>query len=229
MAVMSPVVHAVIAVKRLDRAKTRLAGHFGSEDRGRLVLAMLEDTLRAAADAPGVAGLTVVTPDPAVAAVARRRGAAVRPEPANPTADGLNAALAAGAAHIRQTCGPVGLLALQADLPALRSAELAEALASVPARTRAVVTDHQRTGTSALLVNSPDAALDPAFGPDSARRHLAAGAVDLAGDWPGLRLDVDTAADLRQALRLGVGESTREFLASIGWACPATMCSSLAG
>lgn len=226
---MSPVVHAVIAVKRLDRAKTRLAGHFGPDDRGRLVLAMLDDTLRAAADTPGVAGLTVVTPDPAVAAVAHGRGAAVHPEPSRPTADGLNAALAAGAAHIRRTHGPVGLLALQADLPALRSTELAAALASAPVHPRAVVTDHQRTGTSALLVSGPDAALNPTFGPDSARRHIATGAVDLDGDWPGLRLDVDTVADLRRALRLGAGKATCEFLTSIGWASPADMCTSLAG
>ncbi|MEV5393651.1 2-phospho-L-lactate guanylyltransferase, partial [Nocardia farcinica] len=83
---------------------------------------------------------------------------------------------------------------------------------------RAIVTDHAGTGTAALLVRD-GGELAPAFGPDSARRHIAAGAVDLPGEWPGLRRDVDTAADLERAVELGAGSSTRALLRDIGWSC----------
>lgn len=219
----SHAVHAVIAVKSLDRAKSRLADRLRPEHRARLVLAMLTDTVTAAAAVPEIASVTVVTPDPAVAELTRTLGAQVHPEPsrvAGTPADSLNSALDAAATALRQRNGPAHLLALQADLPALRPAELSQMLAAAPAGARSVVVDHAGSGTAALLVRDATAALAPRFGPDSARRHIAAGAVDLAGDWPGLRLDVDTAADLDQAIRLGAGEATRAVLAVIGWPSP---------
>ncbi|WP_280235458.1 2-phospho-L-lactate guanylyltransferase [Nocardia cyriacigeorgica] len=218
----SHTVHAVIAVKSLDRAKSRLADRLPPRARARLVLAMLTDTVRAASAVPQIVSVTVVTPDQEVAEVAVRLGAAVHPEPiVDPgepgDPDGLNAALRAAADGLRQRHGPADLLALQADLPALRSAELAEMLATAPADARSVVVDHAGRGTAALLARAATHALDPRFGPDSARRHIAAGAVRLDGDWPGLRLDVDTAADLDRAIALGTGAATRAVLCDIGW------------
>lgn len=211
-------VHALIAVKRLDQAKSRLADRLRPEHRARLVLAMLADTMTATTSVPGIAAVTVVTPDAAVADLARSLGGHVHPEPAADSADSLNAALAAAAAGMRARHGGVDLLALQADLPALRPDELADVLATAPRGGRAIVTDHAGTGTAALLVRD-GGELAPAFGPDSARRHIAAGAVDLPGEWPGLRRDVDTAADLERAVELGAGSSTRALLRDIGWSC----------
>lgn len=211
-------VHALIAVKRLDQAKSRLADRLRPEHRARLVLAMLADTMTATTSVPGIAAVTVVTPDAAVADLARSLGGHVHPERAADSADSLNAALAAAAAGVRARHGGVDLLALQADLPALRPDELADVLATAPRGGRAIVTDHAGTGTAALLVRD-GGELAPAFGPDSARRHIAAGAVDLPGEWPGLRRDVDTAADLERAVELGAGSSTRALLRDIGWSC----------
>ncbi|WP_040780737.1 2-phospho-L-lactate guanylyltransferase [Nocardia pneumoniae] len=210
-------VHAVIAVKSLDRAKSRLADRLRPEHRARLVLAMLADTVTATAAVAAVVSVTVVTPDPAVADLARTLGADVHPEPRERNSDGLNTALAATAAVLRAAHGPIDLLALQADLPALRPEELADMLATAPPGSRSIVVDHAGSGTAALVVRDPVAALDPRFGPGSARSHIAAGAVDLAGDWPGLRLDVDTADDLDRAVALGAGDATRAVLRDIGW------------
>jgi 2-phospho-L-lactate guanylyltransferase len=55
--------------------------------------------------------------------------------------------------------------------------------------------------------------LRPRFGAGSALRHRAAGAHPLSGNWPGLRRDVDTEQDLREAVDLGVGAHTCELLA----------------
>ncbi len=204
-------VHAVIAVKGLELAKTRLADLLPAAARGRLVLAMLTDTVTAAA-AGGVAEVTVVTPDSEVAATAHELGAHVLADPAG----GLNAALVAGAAAARAT-GPVDVLVLQADLPALRPSEVRRLLSVAPAQGRAVIRDHTGEGTAALLARAGTTALDPRFGPDSAVRHLTSGAVEPAGSWPGLRLDVDTAADLSAAVELGVGRATAAVLDDLGW------------
>lgn len=210
-------VHAVIAVKSLDQAKSRLADRLRPEHRARLVLAMLADTVTATAAVGEVVSVTVVTPDPEVADLARALGAEVHPEPRGPHAGGLNTALAATAAALRGAHGPIDLLALQADLPALRPEELSDMLAAAPRGLRSIVVDHEGSGTAALVVRDPVAALDPRFGPGSARSHIEAGAVDLTGDWPGLRLDVDTAADLDRAVALGAGNATRAVLHDIGW------------
>ncbi|APB00583.1 2-phospho-L-lactate guanylyltransferase [Nocardia seriolae] len=214
---MRPSVHAVIAVKSLGLAKSRLSDRLPQEYRPQLVLAMLADTVTAAVSTSVVASVTVVTPDPRVAEVVRGLGAHVQPEPevTAPHTSGLNAALAAGAAAIRHRHGPVDLLALQADLPALRPAELCDMLAGTGHR-RSVIADHEGSGTVALLVRGGSTSLNPLFGPDSARRHIADGAVELLGDWPGLRQDVDTAADLDRAAALGVGAATGALLREIG-------------
>ncbi|MFC8042313.1 2-phospho-L-lactate guanylyltransferase [Nocardia sp. NPDC057353] len=213
-------VHAVIAVKSLDRAKSRLADLLRPEHRSRLVLAMLTDTVQTALATAPIDSVTVVTPDEAVAALARALGATAFPDPGGVGAglapDGLNTALTAAAEAVRRTHGPVGLVAMQADLPALRPAELAEAIAAAPPGRRAVVTDHTGEGTAALLQLDRFAPLAPRFGPSSALRHVTGGAFPLDGDWPGLRHDVDTGADLDRIFALGAGPATTAVLADIG-------------
>ncbi|MFE5477800.1 2-phospho-L-lactate guanylyltransferase [Nocardia sp. NPDC055165] len=208
-------VHAVMAVKHIGRAKSRLANVLSTEQRAQLVLAMFTDTAVAATAVPELSSLTVVTPDPLVAARARELGAHVLDEPPA-GADPLNTALAAGAAHVRDRHGPTALLALQADLPALRPSELADVL-TVAVSARSVVIDHTGTGTAALLIRDATAPLSPRFGADSARAHRDDGAVPLLGHWPGLRCDVDTPEDLDLVRTLGVGEFTTSTLREFGF------------
>ena len=209
--------HVLIAVKELGRAKSRLATRLEPQERTALVLAMLRDTLTAAANASGIAELTVITPDPSVARVARECGAGHYADPAGEGGDRLNTVLRAAATHVRSTHGRGPIVALQGDLPCLRPGELTAALAAGARAPRSFVVDHHGTGTAALIVGDPEADLDPAFGPDSARRHRLSGAAELTGDWPGLRLDVDTAADLDAAVLLGPGRATAAELDRIGW------------
>lgn len=212
-----PRAHVLIAVKDLGRAKTRLATRLLPTERTDLVLAMLRDTVAAARSAAGVGEVTVITPDPAVVAVAEECGVGWLPDPQSPGDDPLNAALRAAAAHPGARPGRTAVVALQGDLPCLLGSELDAALAAARRHPRAIVVDHHGTGTAALIVGDPAAGLDPRFGPDSAARHLGSGATALAGRWPGLRLDVDTAADLDAAAALGPGPATVEQLRRIGW------------
>jgi 2-phospho-L-lactate/phosphoenolpyruvate guanylyltransferase len=59
-----------------------------------------------------------------------------------------------------------------------------------------------------LLAAATPGALQPAFGPGSLAAHVRRGAVPLDLDLPRLRRDVDTPADLDEALALGVGPRT---------------------
>ncbi|TQJ02394.1 2-phospho-L-lactate guanylyltransferase [Amycolatopsis cihanbeyliensis] len=186
--------------------KSRLRGVAGA-DHAALVLALAADTVAAAAAAEGVRRLLVVATDPVALAELRRLGADVVSENG---AGGLNAALRRGEAVLRadSPCGVVG--ALQADLPALRPAELAEALTEASGG-RSFVADRHGTGTT-LLLSAPGAPLEPRFGHGSAGAHAASGAVALAAPAPSLRGDVDTADDLAHARLIGIGERTAAAL-----------------
>jgi 2-phospho-L-lactate guanylyltransferase len=211
----------IVPVKRLAHAKSRLRDAIGpsaapSRDHEELVLAMVLDTVAAALSSPVVGRVVVISPDPVPGEEATLLGAETLPD--LPDA-GLNPALAYAAAHARRTSRAgtePGVAALTADLPALRDSELTEALrqaeqaaGSLGPRVlaRSFVPDAAGTGT-VLLAAPPGAALEPCFGPDSAAAHEASGAIRLSGAWPSLRRDVDTPADLAEALMLGVGPRT---------------------
>jgi 2-phospho-L-lactate guanylyltransferase len=200
----------IIAVKRLAAAKTRLAPVFSARTRENVVLAMLVDTLSAAAGVASVGSITVITPDEAAAAAAAGLGANVL---ADPTPEGhhdpLNNAIAAAERAVAASFSNV--VVLQGDLPALQTQELAEAIAAARHHRRSFVADRPATGTAALCAFG--SMLDPQFGPDSCARHRRSGAIELTGAWPGLRCDVDTPADLAAARRLGVGAATARAIA----------------
>lgn len=170
----------LVPLKPPALAKSRLRGaSFPHEE---LVLALARSTLSAAAASPLVGRIAVV-------------GAVLPGFEAFPDPFGdLNPALAHAAAQVE---GPVA--AMPADLPALRPDELTEALSQ--AASRAFVPDWEGTGT--VLLAAPKPPLNPLFGRGSAARHERSGARRLPGSWPTLRRDVDTAVDLREAIRLG--------------------------
>ncbi|MGC4793593.1 2-phospho-L-lactate guanylyltransferase [Micromonospora saelicesensis] len=198
----------VVPVKRLAVAKSRLRGALPGVPHEELALALAADTLRAVLACPAVAEALVVTDDDRVAAAARAAGARVLPD--EPDA-GLNAAFRHGAAR-----APAGWVAgITADVPALRPAELAGALLAAQngrPGVRRFLPDAPGGGT-VLLTAGPGVPLDPRFGVGSAVAHAASGALPLDGDWPSLRRDVDTAADLAAAARLGLGPRTAALVA----------------
>jgi 2-phospho-L-lactate/phosphoenolpyruvate guanylyltransferase len=200
----------VIAVKRLAAAKTRLAPVFSAATREVVVLAMLIDTITAAAAAPAVQSITVVTPDDVAGDAARQLGARVLADPTPPGhRNPLNNAIAAAEEVVRGETS--NIVVLQGDLPALQSQELGEVIAAARTYPRSFVGDRHGTGTSALIALG--VALDPQFGSDSAQRHARSGAIELTGAWPGLRCDIDTPDDLLVARRLGVGATTTQAIA----------------
>lgn len=199
----------VVPVKRLVVAKSRLAA-YGEDARRQLALAFAADVVAAAIGCDLVTQVLVVTDDPDAAAALSALGARVAPD--DPDA-GLNPALEHGAELLRAGNADLGVVTVSSDLPALQPADLAAALAAVPAGGRAFVADAAGTGTTLLAASAP-AQLAPSYGPGSRDRHLASGAVELTGP-AALRRDVDTPEDLRNALLLGVGARTAAVAAAL--------------
>lgn len=199
---------AVIPVKRLDSAKSRLTD-VGDPRRPELALAFFQDVLIACQSAPSIGLVVVVTDDAEV--IECSSGALICPEPAG---GGLNQAMLAGAALAQ---GPV--VALAGDLPCLTPAALEYVLSQAGSHERSLVSDTQGSGTTMLLCHG-HAAFDPHFGFKSRAAHVEIGNIDIALDAPanirsllaGARRDVDTPADLWDALRIGVGHKTFEVL-----------------
>jgi 2-phospho-L-lactate guanylyltransferase len=201
----------VVPVKRVAAAKTRLyASGRALPARDTLVLALAADTVRAALGSEAVARVVVVTDEPDARIALEQIGAMVV---ADEPDDGLNPALRHGAEAALRAAPMDGVAVLASDLPALRSAELTEALRLAQAHPRAFISDVSGVGTALLAVSKPP--LDPRYGGPSRAAHLATGAVELPGAWPSLQRDVDTAADLDEAARLGLGPATRAALEGV--------------
>jgi 2-phospho-L-lactate/phosphoenolpyruvate guanylyltransferase len=201
----------VIPVKLLSTAKTRLQG-FDPADREALALAMALDTIAAVLACDRVEQVLVVTDEQRAAVAARELGAHVVADQPNA---GLNAAIEHGAEDARRRRPHDGVAAIAGDLPATQSGELARVLDAAAKAPRAALADADGDGT-VVLTAAPTVALSPAYGEGSLRRHQEDGAVVLDIDAPGLRRDVDTVDDLREALRQGCGPQTSAAAARLG-------------
>jgi len=195
----------VIPVKALPLAKSRLVDATTDDAaHARLVAALRADTVSAVRATPEVARILLVV-DEANADTADDTIVLEQIEP------GLNAAAAQGAEHAAREWPADGIAVLVGDLPALRPDELSATLAAAERHERGFVPDRSGEGTT-MLTARPGLEVMPQFGPDSAARHASAAVALPAG--PGLRQDVDTAHDLRDAVALGVGPATLEAVAA---------------
>ena len=196
-------VWALVPIRGLETAKTRLGGGLDAEERRDLVVDLLRRTLVASRDARRIAGTIVVTMDPAAAGIAREHRAIGLVE----GAPGLNSAIAA-ARSLAVARGATAVLVLPADLPAISAPAIDAILDAadniqneVASGLVALITDQHGQGTNALLI-SPPGRIDPQFGPGSRELHrvaaAGAGAAFIELDGP-LALDVDTTDDLEVA------------------------------
>lgn len=228
---MSARVHALVPLKDLEAAKTRLADLLSREQRRALVHAMAADVLAVLVVHPAVATVTVLSDAPEVAALAREAGARHWSEAAllaglegradtSRPADPLNRVLQAAAARVAATAEPGTLtLVLHADLPCLGAADIDAALAAwCPPDGVVLGCDAAGTGSNLLLCA---AAAPPVFqfGPGSAEAHRR-GAETHKNPFrclhlPGVASDIDTPRDLQQLDRQAPGPRTAAWLR--GW------------
>ncbi len=206
--------HALVALKSLDRVKTRLAPLLTPEERSGLARAMAADVLSTLVGHPAVENVTLITDDPAAASLASECGASCWSE-RELGGSGLNELLALASARVAS--GQVVLL--HADLPLLSGADIGAALALQSARGGLLIApDRHGLGTN-LLAYRAGQAVDLHFGSDSCAKHVAAaetrGVEVTVLDRPGTALDVDEPSDLLLAARQLTGRvisATRDVL-----------------
>lgn len=200
---------AVVPVKPPTIGKSRLRGPTDLQRR-QLAEAFALDTVAACLATGRVAEVLVATDDAGFATRFAALGCATIPD--GDTTD-LNSALRQAVAEARRRWPSLVPVALCADLPALRAADLDSALAGVTTTSPAFVADAAGTGTTLYL--APYADFDPRFGVDSRQAHRSAGAQEIAGELTTLRHDVDDLDDLRSALELGVGAETARLASTL--------------
>lgn len=190
---------ALVPVKRLAQAKSRLGRVLSDGQRREFVLAMLEDVLRLLDGQPGIAATAVVSADDDVLAFARRLGTQPIREPSS--VRGLNAALAS-AAEVLVRQGASGLLVLPADVPLATPTDI-EAILTAWQKAPVVLCPSQSGGTGALALRPPQA-ISFRFGPHSSAAHRRAaaerGLTVAVVSQPGLALDIDRPEDLPAVL-----------------------------
>ena len=198
-------VAAVVPIKTLSDAKSRLAAVLDGLERRQLAMWLLSRVTRAIEESRATRWLAVVSPDAEALRWAHAQGfAAVRQ-----TAGDLNAGIELGRQWACEH-GADALLVVLGDLPLVSADDVRHliALGSATAeqgraagQTGAIVLgpDRGHSGTNALLV-SPPVSLPFAFGSRSRERHGARarlrGMAVATFDAPGIAWDVDLPADL---------------------------------
>lgn len=198
---------AIVPVRTLEGAKSRLGDSLDAEERQDLVRMLLERTIRAAGQVPEIESVVVVSPDPAILELAIHGGATALQQVGEGLNEGLEQAVGWAIAG-----GASAVLVLAGDLPSVSGGSIGEivataAAAAAPAQAIVVVVpDRHGRGTNALLLSPPDA-IGFSFGIDSAVAHEAAAraanalSVEVGGP---LALDLDLPEDLSLAAERGL-------------------------
>ena len=202
--------HAILPLKDLVAAKSRLGGVLRAPERRALMQAMVEDVLAVLAGHAMVESITVVSDDPGAAHLCNAFGAAYLNE-GSLGCSGLNPVLEATVDTLLASADDP-LMILHGDLPLLAESDVS-AVITAQAATGGVVIGCDRAGTGTnLLAFAAGSRPRLYFGVDSCARHQQAAAAVAAPSEivrsPGIGLDVDEPRDILLLLD-GLREQTR--------------------
>ncbi|MFQ5407278.1 MAG: 2-phospho-L-lactate guanylyltransferase [Anaerolineales bacterium] len=189
---------AIVPVKPLKRAKSRLATVLSADQREALSRNLLVHTLQVLRDIDELERTVVVSRDPAALHLAREYDAYTLAESGSPE---LNLTLQR-ATDMAKAFNARSVLVLATDLPMISRADIRAMFAAAPGTGPAVVVapDRDAAGTNALFVR-PAGLLQYHFGRDSVRLHVEhaedAGARVTVCKRVGLQMDIHGPADLK--------------------------------
>lgn len=210
---------ALMPLKDLVQAKTRLSGTLAPSERRALAQAMAEDVLAALSRCDGLEGILLISDDPGADLLAGKYQVELLPE-SELSVSGLNPVIEAGCRRLREK-GVEAVMVVHGDLPLLTSEELEQMLAYRKEQQLDLVIcpDRRQDGTNIMLCDL--GRLPPlSYGRGSCGLHQqSAEQADLAADLlplPGAALDVDQPADLVDLSEMlehpSLGEHTAAFL-----------------
>ncbi|HEY6130766.1 MAG TPA: 2-phospho-L-lactate guanylyltransferase [Halioglobus sp.] len=208
---------ALVPLKDLVQAKSRLAGLLRPSERRALAQAMVEDVLTVLSGHTGIARITLVSDDPGAGLLAQKYRADCWSE-TSLGCRGLNAVVRCASERLLAT-GEQPLLVLHGDLPLLTLDDISAVLAGQRESGGLIIgCDRRGTGTNLLAFN-PVSMPDFCFGADSCAGHTTfarrAGVPVLVLQRVGMSVDVDEAPDLHylmQRLHLKPASYTAQLL-----------------
>ncbi len=183
----------LLPVKRLERAKQRLAPHFDDAARVQLARALVEDALDLCGSADWLSWW-VLTDDPEVEDLTRARGFGTLED----KGDGLNPAMTSAMEALTNR-GADSVTVIPVDVPLAYRDDLRDLSDTGATSDIVVVPSEGDGGTNGLYLAPPDL-IDPRFGPGSLKAH-----VDSAAErglrcsilnLPRMALDIDTLEDV---------------------------------
>ena len=193
---------AIIPVKPLRLAKSRLAKVLTPEERQRFAEAMLRHVLSVVQKVPQITGTLVISRDNHALSVAREYNAKTIQESGAPE---LNAALMRATSVIASWHSDA-VLVLPADLPLISTKDVSSII-KMGKEPRCVVlsTDRNKDGTNALFIRPPGL-ITYAYGPGSFHRHAVmardADAEVHVYDSERLLQDIDLPEDIENYYRM---------------------------
>ncbi len=160
--------YAIVPVKPLARAKSRLARALKAPTRAALVRSIFSRTLDVIAQVERIDGVIVVSRDLTILELARQRHAIALIE----SDSGLNPAITQ-AAHWAAQHHARSVIVIPVDLPLITSADLGAMIdRAEEERCMVIAPDRHADGTNVLLVRPPDA-IQFAYGTASYSTHRA--------------------------------------------------------
>jgi len=162
-----PNIWAIVPVKRLGLAKQRLAPVLSRSERAELARTMLHDVLTTLCATPQLAGIVVVSGDPAVAKLAKLFDARIGDDIME---SDINAAVQQGLRMLEASSA--GALIVPADVPFATAGDLQAVIRELDHYPVVLVPALSDGGTNTLAMRRPDL-IAPSFGDDSFARHQA--------------------------------------------------------
>jgi 2-phospho-L-lactate guanylyltransferase len=200
----------LVPVKNLKQAKQRLASALEQPERTQLAQAMLEDVAEALASWSNRPGVGIVSCDAfAISLACKYRFEVIADHRNTGETDAIEIATRVCESRRLDT------LVIPADIPLIQAWELQSIYDAAPDVGTVLVPAADGRGTNAVL-RRPAALFPLRFGNDSFKPHLAAaqatGKPCVLLSLPGIAVDVDNPADLRQLVELP-GETRAQRLA----------------
>jgi len=203
---------AIVPVKRLPEAKTRLSQVLLPNERKLITEMMLKDVLQALRNSQLLDGITIIGTDTSAKRLAKKYQARFVKEPSV----GLNASIEY-ATKLSLKYGATSVLVVLADIPLIDETDIKEAV-RLGLDAAVVLSPSRAEGTNALLRTPPEV-IKTEYGHGSFVNHLRRvqeRGISFKTLWtPSLSFDVDTPGDLWELLQRRANTHTSKFLEEI--------------
>lgn len=204
-------VSAIIPVKKLDDAKSRLSSLLSKNERREFCLEMLEDVLVAVKTTRCIRWTVVVSVDPTVLQAAKSFDMVTLME----SQPSLNQAVSEAINWCVQN-GAKSTLILPADIPLITPRDLNKIFSLGKEAAMVISPSRSEDGTNALLLTPPNI-LPTSYGKHSFQRYIKEASRQAISfhtiKLPGIALDIDTVEDLTDFVKLNTKETnTHKFL-----------------